>query len=74
MNPTTIRIARRLVTYMLDIAEQQVDLSAFMGIGIALAVVFEETTGRSAQSLKPQEIMEWAKNLPDERYPRVTID
>lgn len=74
MNPVSIRIARRLVTYMLDIAEQQVDLAAFIGVGLALAVVFEETTGRSAQSLKPQEIIEWAKNLPDERYPKVTLD
>ena len=93
-----IRIARRVVAYMLEAAEQSeanrlsgqreyicpgcgklqaivdVDinhersLSFFMGLGMSLAVIYEEMTGRPAGDKKPQQLMEWAKDLPAERY------
>ena len=71
MNPTTIRIARRIVTQMMALAEQQSELAIFMGYGLCLAVCFEEMTGKSAMYIKPQALMQWAKDLPDEKYPRV---
>lgn len=72
MTNTEIRIARRVAAYMLSVAEQQVDLSFFQGLGMALAVIYEEMTGRTAADKKPKEIIEWAKDLPEEKYPRVT--
>jgi len=72
MDKTGIRIARRVVAYMLSVAEQQVDLAFFQGLGMGLAICFEEITGSSAGNKKPQELMQWAMNLPDEKYPRVT--
>ena len=71
MTPTEIRIARRLATYMLEIAEQKVDFHFFQGVGLALAIVYEESTGHPAGSIKPQELIEWARNLPEVLYPRV---
>jgi len=71
MSNTEIRIARRVATYMLEIAEQQVDMNFFQGLGLALAVIFEECTGSSARDKKPQTIIEWARNLPDVAYPKV---
>lgn len=71
MTQTEVRIARRLVTYMLSVAEQQIDLQFFQGLGVALAVVYEEMTGRTAVDKKPLELIQWAKNLPEERYPKV---
>jgi hypothetical protein len=38
---------------------------------MALAVIFEESTGKSAKDVKPKELLEWAKNLPQVPYPRV---
>jgi hypothetical protein len=71
MSETEIRIAKRLVSYMQDISEQQVDLSFFMGIGLTLAIVYEECTGRTACDKKPRELMQWAQDLPNVRYPHV---
>lgn len=71
MNPTTIRIARRIVVQMLALAEQKSSLEMFMGYGMCLAVCYEEMMHRTAHDKKPQELMEWAKDLPDERYNRV---
>jgi hypothetical protein len=72
MGPVEIRIARRVATYMMEVAEQQVDLHFFQGLGMALAVIFEESTGKSAKDVKPKELLEWANNLPQVPYPRVT--
>ena len=71
MTPTEIRIARRLATYMLEIAEQKIDFHFFQGIGLALAVVYEESIGAAAGSIKPWDLIQWAKDLPDVPYPRV---
>lgn len=71
MDPSAIRIARRLVHEMLQCANEQLDLHMFMGIGIGLAFCYEEMTGRTAKDKKPQELMQWALGLPDERYRRV---
>lgn len=71
MNEVEIRIARRVATYMLEVAEQQVDLHFFQGLGFALAVIYEESTGRTANTVKPRELIEWAKNLPDVKYQKV---
>lgn len=71
MTATEIRIARRTVAYMLESAEQGCNIEFFKGLGMALAVVYEETTGYSAMKRKPQEIMQWAKDLPNVPYPKV---
>lgn len=72
MTEVDIRIVRRLATYMLEVAEQGVDLHFFQGLGIALAVVFEETVGQSARNLKPRDLIEWAQNQPkDVTFPHV---
>lgn len=73
MHPSSIRIARRLVNEMLEVAKDQTDMSMFIGLGLALALCFEEMTARSAKNMKPRELMQWAKELPDERYKRVEI-
>jgi len=72
MDKTGIRIARRVVAYMLSVAEQQVDLAFFQGLGMGLAICFEEMTGSTAKNKKPQELMQWALALPDEKYPKVS--
>jgi hypothetical protein len=72
MSETEIRIARRIATYMLEISEQQVDINFFQGLGLALAVVFEECTRLPAGSRKPQELLEWARALSSEvPFPKV---
>jgi hypothetical protein len=71
MTQQEIKIAKRIEVYMSSIAEQQIDLNFFMGLGFALAIVYEESTGYSAQNRKPKEIMEWARNLPLVTYPHV---
>jgi len=71
MSSTEIRIARRVATYMMEIAAQQVDMNFFQGLGLALAVIFEECTGSSAKDKKPQTIIQWAQDLPHEPYPKV---
>lgn len=71
MTDVEIRIARRVATYMKEVSEQQVDLNFFMGLGIALAVIFEETTGQSARDVKPRALLAWATDLPHVTYPHV---
>lgn len=71
MTDVEIRIARRVATYMLEISEQQVDLHFFQGLGLTLAICYEEMTGRSARDTKPKDLIEWAKALPPVRYPHV---
>ena len=71
-NETLYRIAKRIVTYMLEAAEQGVNLEFFQGLGMSLAVVYEEVTGRTAADKKPRELMQWALNLPDVRFPHVS--
>ncbi len=65
-------MARRIAVYMLECADQQINIEFFKGLGMALAVVYEELTGRTAANKKPQEILQWAKDLPPVRYPHVT--
>lgn len=71
MTDTEIRIAKRVATYMLEVAETGVDLSFFQGLGMALAVIYEEITGLTAADKKPQLIIQWAKALPDVKFPHV---
>ena len=73
LNPATIRIARRIAVQMCAVAEQQIDMNFFQGMGICLAFCFEEMTGRSARYQKPKDLLQWALNLPEEKYPRVTL-
>jgi hypothetical protein len=39
-------------------------MNFFMGFGLAMAIVFEEMTGKDSKNLKPQELLAWAKDLP----------
>lgn len=72
MTDQEIRIAKRLVKEMRQVAMQAqrvkednpLGLAFFQGIGLTLAIVFEEMTGRESKSLKPTDIMQWADNLP----------
>ena len=56
---------------MLEVAEQKVDMHFFQGLGLGLAVTYEEITGNTANNRKPKDIIEWAQNLPDVAYPHV---
>lgn len=71
MTECEIRIARRIATYMLEVAEQRVDLAFFQGLGLALGVVYEECTGHTVNNKKPKGVIEWAQNLPEVTYPHV---
>ena len=71
MTDSEIRAARRIVAYMQDVAQQQVDLYFFQGLGLALAVLYEESTGLGASQMKPKDLMEWALNLPQVRYSHI---
>lgn len=71
MSEPEIRIAKRIATYMLSVAEQQVDLAFFMGLGLTLAISYEESTGRSAKDKKPRELIQWAQDLPSVTFPHV---
>ena len=73
MDAESIRITRRIMTYMMECAEQQVNIELFKGLGLSLAVCYEEMTGRTASNKKPKELMQWALSLPAEKYPRVTL-
>lgn len=72
MSADSIRIAKRIVTYMLSVAEQQVDMQFFQGLGMGLAVCFEEMTGSTAKDKKPKDLMQWALALQEVRFPKVT--
>lgn len=72
MSEPEIRIAKRLATYMMEVAEQQVDLNFFQGLGLGLGIVYEETQGRSVNNMKPRELIQWALNLPEKvTFPHV---
>lgn len=71
MSEPEIRIAKRVATYMLSVAEQQVDMNFFMGLGLTLAIVYEECTGRTAADKKPRELIQWAQDLPQVTFPHV---
>lgn len=70
MNNESIIIARRIAREMAKIATAGVGeqaLQYFMGLGVALGIIWEVSTGKppgAANRMKPQEILEWAKNLP----------
>lgn len=66
-----IRIVKRLTHEMLQVAHEKIDLSLFMGLGYALAICYEETTGRTVNDKKPKELMQWALDLPEVRYMKV---
>ena len=72
MESTEIRIARRICAYMMEASEQQINLEYFKGLGISLAVCYEEMMGRTALDKKPLELLKWALDLPKERYPHVS--
>jgi hypothetical protein len=72
LDPSAIRIAKRIAHEMLQISSEQIDLHFFMGVGIALAISYEEMTGRTAADKKPQELIQWAVyDLPDVNYFKV---
>lgn len=72
MTESEIRIARRLATYMLEVAEQQADLNFFQGLGLALGILYEETQSLSIANMKPRDLLQWALTLPVEvTFPRV---
>jgi hypothetical protein len=71
MSEVDIRIAKRVATYMLEVAEQQVDLHFFMGLGFSLAVIYEEVTGLSAKNTKPKDLIQWAQALGSVTFPHV---
>jgi hypothetical protein len=69
------RILREMQTLMENAGKIQQDTGGssvhfteqmhfFMGLGLALAIFFEEQTGSVAIKMKPKELMEWCDNLP----------
>lgn len=71
LDPSAIRIAKRVAHEMLQIATEQIDLHFFMGMGMALAICYEEITGRTAADKKPQQLIQWTLDLPDTPYFKV---
>lgn len=49
------------------------DLAFFQGLGLGLAICFEEMTGSTARDKTPKGLMEWALSLPNVPYPRVGV-
>jgi hypothetical protein len=72
MDATQIRIAKRVTHYMLEVANEQIDMNFFMGLGFSLGIIYEEVTGKTCASLKPQELMQWALGLPEVPFPKVS--
>lgn len=72
LDPSAIRIAKRVAHEMLQVAHEQVDMSFFMGLGFSLAIIYEEMTGRTAKDKKPQEIIQWTLDLPEVPYFKVS--
>lgn len=70
---SSTRIAKRVAHEMLQVAHEQVDLHFYMGLGFSIAIIYEEMTGRSAASRKPQELIQWALELPEVAYRRVSL-
>ncbi len=72
MTDSEVRIAKRLVHEMRLVAlnaqkEAEVrpeGLAFFQGIGLTLAILFEEMTGKESKNTKPMELMSWVDNLP----------
>lgn len=58
-------IAKRISVEMLGCIQHKLGSQVFLGLGVALAIVYESITGRSAKERKPQELVEWASNLPN---------
>ena len=79
IDDTTARIAKRLVQTMISFATndsltRKQGMDTFKGLGFALAMVYEETTGNSANNRKPKELMQWAINLAEPKKTLVTLD
>lgn len=74
-SPAAIRITKRLVLEMVNLATSEAfnktNLLLFEGMGLALAMCFEELTTNSARNRKPREIMQWAMELPSPPLPPV---
>lgn len=64
-------IARRIAAEMVKVSAlgaHRHGLAYFIGLGVALGIVWEIALGRKqgeVTKMKPKEILEWAKNLPD---------
>jgi phosphoribosylaminoimidazole (AIR) synthetase len=71
MGEAEIRTVKRLAHEMLQVSHEQLDMSFFMGLGYALAIAYEESTGRTAADKKPQELIQWALGLPEVRFKKV---
>ena len=71
LDPSAIRTAKRIAHEMLQVANEQIDLHFFMGLGFGLAICYEEMTGRTAADKKPQELIQWTLDLPAVPYFRV---
>lgn len=67
----TARIAHRLLREMIHVAEANGDMKFFQGVGMSLAIVFEEVTGQSAKNLTPKQVMQWAMRVPEPEKSRI---
>lgn len=62
------RVAKRIARQMASLQDGSIPqdakgLALFMGLGLALGMCFEQATGVSFQTRKPQEILKWALAL-----------
>lgn len=71
-----IIIAKRILKQQVLLAQKQIDMNMFMGLGMALATVYEVATGRRVvqEKITPQEVMQWALSLPQVPGAEVEID
>lgn len=71
-SPAEYRIAQRIAHEMLQLSNTEIELYTYMGLGHCLGMAYEEITGRTCNDKTPRELIQWAINLPEVRYPHVT--
>jgi hypothetical protein len=76
MSPESIRAARRIVREMLKVSQMGTSRGLqdlYMGMGLALGILFEECTGKKLKETKPIEVVKWARDLPDPQHKVVIV-
>lgn len=49
----------------LQIGKSETTMGMFLAFDIALLIIYESFTGRRGNDMKPEELLKWAKELPN---------
>jgi hypothetical protein len=74
MNEQNIRIIKRLLREIVHVMGKPKQFPLFLGMNVALIILYEECTGNKCINMKPQDVIEWAKNLPEPAGKIVTLN